>query len=49
MKGKGCSLAIRLNGQTYFVDGTGIDSFGDAHASDGFVKLSAELKYKVKL
>ncbi|HNP22576.1 MAG TPA: DUF6370 family protein [Panacibacter sp.] len=38
MKGKGCSLAIRLNGQTYFVDGTGIDSFGDAHASDGFCK-----------
>lgn len=38
MKGKGCSLAIKLNGKTYFVDGADIDSFGDAHASDGFCK-----------
>lgn len=36
LEGKGCSLAIRMNGQAYFVDGADIDSFGDAHASDGF-------------
>ena len=36
LKGKGCSLAVRINGQAYFVDGTDIDSHGDAHASDGF-------------
>ena len=36
LKGKGCTLAVRLNGQAYFVDGTDIDSHGDAHAKDGF-------------
>ena len=36
MDGKGCDLAIRLNDKTYFVDGTAIDDYGDAHAKDGF-------------
>ncbi len=36
LKGKGCSLAVRIDGKAYFVDGTEIDSHGDAHASDGF-------------
>jgi hypothetical protein len=36
LKGKGCSLAVRINGQAYFVDGTAIDDHGDAHAKDGF-------------
>ena len=36
MKGKGCSLAIRINNHSYFVDNANIDQFGDAHASDGF-------------
>jgi hypothetical protein len=36
MKAKGCNLAIRTKGKTYFVDGTGIDDHGDAHADDGF-------------
>lgn len=36
LKGKGCSLAVRTNGQAYFVDGTSIDEHGDAHADDGF-------------
>lgn len=36
MKGKGCDLAIRIDGKSYFVDGTSIDSHGDAHATDGF-------------
>lgn len=36
LKGKGCNLAVRINGQAYFVDGTEIDSHGDAHAKDGF-------------
>jgi len=36
LSGKTCDLAIRLNGKAYFVDGTTIDSHGDAHASDGF-------------
>lgn len=36
MPGKGCDLAIKIDGATYFVDGRKIDDFGDAHADDGF-------------
>jgi len=36
LKEKGCLLAVRINGQAYFVDGTSIDEHGDAHADDGF-------------
>ncbi|UPL47889.1 DUF6370 family protein [Hymenobacter sublimis] len=36
LPGKSCDLAVRLDGKAYFVDGTTIDSHGDAHAKDGF-------------
>jgi hypothetical protein len=36
LKGKGCTLAVRMEGKAYFVDGSNIDSHGDAHADDGF-------------
>ena len=36
LQGKGCDLAVRIDGKAYFVDGTSIDDHGDAHASDGF-------------
>ena len=36
MEGHGCELAVRIDGKSYFVDGSSIDSHGDAHASDGF-------------
>ncbi|CAM2797343.1 DUF6370 family protein [Flavobacterium frigoris] len=36
MEGYGCELAVRIDGKSYFVDGTSLDSHGDAHASDGF-------------
>jgi len=36
MEGKSCDLAVRINGKSYFVDGTKIDDHGDAHAKDGF-------------
>lgn len=36
LPGKSCDLAVRLDGKAYFVDGTNIDSHGDAHAKDGF-------------
>ncbi|RYZ45087.1 MAG: hypothetical protein EOP49_25845, partial [Sphingobacteriales bacterium] len=36
MGGDDCALAVRFNGKAYLVDGTSIDNFGDAHASDGF-------------
>lgn len=36
MEGKGCDLAVKIDGVGYFVDGRKIDDFGDAHADDGF-------------
>ena len=36
LPGSGCDLAVRIDGESYFVDGTDIDDHGDAHASDGF-------------
>lgn len=36
LKGHGCDLAVRIDGKSYFVDGTAIDDHGDAHAKDGF-------------
>lgn len=36
LKGKTCDLAVRIKGRAYFLDGANIDSFGDAHAGDGF-------------
>ena len=36
MKGKGCTLAIRIEGKSYFVGKANIDDFGDAHSNEGF-------------
>ena len=36
MKGKGCTLAVRINNVPYFVDKSDIEQFGDAHAKMGF-------------
>lgn len=36
LPGTDCDLAVRIDGKAYYVDGTHIDSHGDAHASDGF-------------
>jgi Family of unknown function (DUF6370) len=49
MAGKGCSLAVRIKGRSYFVDGTSIDEHGDAHADDGFCKAirKAEVQGKI--
>lgn len=49
MHGKSCDLAVRIDGKAYFVDGAQIDSFGDAHASDGFCEAirTAEVQGKI--
>lgn len=36
LRGTSCDLAVKIDGKSYFVDGTDIDSHGDAHAKDGF-------------
>jgi Family of unknown function (DUF6370) len=50
MKAKGCDLAVRIDGKSYFVDGTKIDEHGDAHAKDGFCSAirKAEVVGEVK-
>ena len=35
MPGKGCDLAVRIDGMSYFVDGSSIDDHGDAHSESG--------------
>ena len=32
----GCDLAVKIEGNTYFVDGTAINEHGDPHADEGF-------------
>lgn len=44
MAGKGCDLAVRINGKSYYVDGTSIDNHGDAHAKDGFCEAVRKAK-----
>lgn len=44
MAGKGCTLAVRINGKSYFVDKADIDGFGDAHADEGFCNAIRKAK-----
>jgi len=50
LPGEGCNLAVRIEGKTYYVEGTHIDDHGDAHAQDGFcetirkARVSGEIK-----
>jgi len=46
MEGKDCELAVRIKGKPYYVDGTHIDSHGDAHAEDGFCNAIRKAKVK---
>lgn len=47
---KCCDLAVRIDGKSYFVEGTKIDDHGDAHAKDGFCNAvrKAEVVGEVK-
>ncbi len=49
MAGKGCDLAVKINGKSYFVDGTSIDDHGDAHAKDGFCESVRKAKVQGKI
>lgn len=44
MKASGCDLAVRIDGKSYFVDGTDIHKHGDAHAADGFCSVIRKAK-----
>ena len=45
----GCDLAVRMNGKSYFVEGTKIDDHGDAHADDGFCNTVRTARVKGKI
>lgn len=47
---KGCDLAVRIGGKSYFVEGTKIDDHGDAHSKEGFCNAvrKAEVSGEVK-
>ena len=42
----GCDLAVRIDGESYFVDGTTIHDHGDAHADDGFCEAIRQVEVK---
>ena len=44
MEGKSCDLAIRVDGKSYFVDGSSIDDHGDAHGDDGMCQCVRKAK-----
>ena len=50
MEGKSCDLAVRIDGKSYFVEGTKIDDHGDAHAHNGFCEAirKAEVVGEIK-
>ena len=43
---KGCVLAVEINSEYYYVEGTDIDDHGDAHAKDGFCNLIRKARVK---
>jgi len=42
----GCDLAVKIDGKSYFVDGTTIHDHGDAHADDGFCQAIRQVEVK---
>jgi hypothetical protein len=49
MAGKGCTLAVRIDGKAYFVDKAHIDDFGDAHGKMGFCNAIRKAKVQGKV
>ena len=46
----GCDLAVKIDGQAYFIDGAHIDDFGDAHDEKiGFCNVIRKVKVTGKL
>ncbi len=44
LKGTACELAVKIDGTSYFVDGTTIKDHGDSHAKDGFCNAIRKAK-----
>ena len=50
MTGDECDLAVLINEEHYYVDGSNISDYGDEHAADGLCQTSrkANIKGKIK-
>lgn len=47
LQGDGCDLAVKIKDKTYYVEGFGIDDFGDAHDENtGFCNVVRKGKIK---
>ena len=49
LEGRGCDLAIRVDGEAYYVDGTSISDHGDEHGEDGMCSCVREAKVSGEL
>jgi hypothetical protein len=49
MPGKECYLAVKYEGKTYAVEGTGLDDHGDAHEEKGFCMAVRKAKVQGSL
>lgn len=50
LEGEGCNLAVRIDNKAYFVEGFGIDDFGDAHDEHtGFCEVIRKGKVEGKI
>ena len=41
---KGCAMAVKMDNKVYFVEGIDKKEFGDAHAHDGYCKMTKKAK-----
>ncbi len=44
MDGFKCELAVKIDGVNYYIHGTDIDHYGDAHSDDGFCNAIRDAK-----
>ena len=44
MNGFKCELAVNIYGDKYYVEGTDIDDYGDAHSDEGFCNAIRDAK-----
>ena len=44
MPGKGCDLAVRIDGKAYYVDGAKLNDHGNAHDKDGMCNCVRQAK-----
>ncbi len=49
MEGNKCALAVKIDGKTYYVNGTKMRDHGDPHSEDGFCHTVRKAKVKGKI